>query len=584
MDEKKPHADLWGGGHKRAISGLLWRTIGVWCFLITGGPAAEAQTNCATQHAAGGVFICYPNPTENRADSIIPDLFHLSAQANAGHGQLIGRYRVLIDSRLVSDTRLAIPVQNLSIETNLKSPFDSGSHTLQLVVAGVGSAEVSGLQMYPSKSGLCDPFSRFDPRICSISNTRTRLRWSPAESVVPGSGGAPADPFEGYLAYLRLYGQNLKSIEADAGDAVAVDAQGNTYVASHTLADVELRKYAPDGSITYDSLFPACGKGFLSVAALAVNSSGHAWIAGNTSACLPPSPNAFHGNMAGTGQMRGFVMRADTTKPSNTPIFLTYLTDGESRISALRVDGDGNAYVTGTAASLDFPHESLLKVFEDSVSPGTRLGFVSAINPGGSGLLWSSLLQDVQLTALALDGAGTIYVTGRVTSCQPPSGSSTPARQAKPHRPTAARPAGCDDDVLVAGLADRGRRWSYMARLGGSAEEEGRAISTMQGHWILVTGETASPDFPVSSAASGSPPGKVRPFVAALEPCRTGILYSRLLTEADSGSAPEIALAPVLDAFAVGFPEALAASGFPKAGHQPAASVLKASPCHAAAQ
>ena len=49
---------------------------------------------------------------------------------------------------------------------------------------------------------------------------------------------------------------------------------------------------APNGSITYDSVIRSCGEGFLSVTALAVDEIGHAWIAGNTTACLAATPGA----------------------------------------------------------------------------------------------------------------------------------------------------------------------------------------------------------------------------------------------------------------------------------------------------
>lgn len=517
--------------------------------LILLSPVAKTQTSCAIENPAVGVFICSPQPSGSDSDSAIPDVFHLSAQGNASDGQLISRFRILIDNRQILDNRLAIPLQHLSIEMNLKSPFDSGSHTLMLLVAGVGSAEVKGLRIQPSKSSFCDPFSRFDPRTCSISNTTARLHWSLPDA-------RPQDPFDDYLSYVKLYGENLKSIEADASDAIAVDAQGNTYVASHSFADIELRKYTPNGSIVYDSLFRSCGEGFLSVAGLAIDNAGRTWIAGNTTACLPTTPDAFQGHVAGENRMHGFVMLVDTAKPGSAPKFLTYLSSVDSRIAAIRADNEGNAFVTGTTTSVDFPHDSILSVKDGAArAPATTLGFVSGLNPAGSGLLWSALLRNTRLTALALDGAGNVYITGRVASGQSRS------------------------DVLVAELSDRGRRLSYVATLGGSADEEGRAISvTEQGPWILVSGDTESPDFPVSSAVNKSRRVGMQPFVIALQPCKTGILASRLLTRSDDADAPVISLTPILDAFTTAFPGLLRPRG------NLASSVVSAPGCPAAAQ
>jgi hypothetical protein len=533
------------------LTGLM---SGVCCwFLVLRlllGVASEAQTNCAVQHAASGVFICYPNPSENRADTLVPGIFHLSAQGNPAGGQVIAGYKVLIDNRLVYENRFFAPLQNLSIETNLKSPFDSGMHTLRLVVQGAGSAEVKELQFYqPKNASFCDPFNRTDPRICSpstIRGPRGPLQWSLPE--VPPKPSS--DAFDRYAAYVSLFGQNLKSIEADVSDAMTVDAQGNLYVASHAFADVDLRKYAPDGSLIHASLIRSCGDGFLSVAGLAIDNAGRAWIAGNTTACLPASPNAVPVHLSEGSRTRGFVLLVDTTKPSSAePLFVTYLSDAENRIAAIRVDSEGNAYVTGMTASREFPHESLLSAGSVPFR-GAGIGFVSVLNPLGSGLLWSTLLENAQLTALALDGPGNVYVTGRVAS-----------------------------DVLVAELSDRGRRLSYVARFGGSAEEEGQAISTTaQGAWILVAGATASPDFP-TSLATKTPHRDLQTFAVGLQPCRTGVQHSRLFAEADSPIAPGIALGPALDAFATGFLGEVGTTGSIKAGQKPIASVAIAPTC-----
>ena len=101
----------------------------------------------------------------------------------------------------------------------------------------------------------------------------------------------------GYLAWLQLFGRNLKNIETDVSDAIAFDAQGNLYAASHVLNNLELRKYSPDGSITYDAVIESCGNGFLSVAGLAIRDPAHVWIAGNTAACIPTTPNALLPNV-----------------------------------------------------------------------------------------------------------------------------------------------------------------------------------------------------------------------------------------------------------------------------------------------
>lgn len=548
--------------------------------LLLAGRASEAQTTCATQHTDSGAFICYPNPSENGGDSLVPAIFHLSAQGNAADGRKIAGYKVLIDNRVIYEKKLMVPIQKLSIETNFKSPFDSGSHTLQVVIPGIGSAEVNKLQFYPSaNASFCEPFSRTDPRMCSPSPVGGSFQWSLPEAP---PGASTPDVFDRYSAYIKLYGLNLKKVEADVAEAMAVDAQGNLYIASHAFADVDLRKYGPNGSLLYASLIRSCGDGFLSVAGLAIDSTGRAWIAGNTTACLSTTPNAILSHLSHVGQARGFVMLVDTTKSTSmAPLYVTYLADVDNRIAAIRVDSEGNAYITGTTESLEFPHDSSLKIREGSAQLGPRRsGFVAALNPTGSGLLWSTILPDAQLTALALDDAGNVYVTGRVSSQKSSSGAGSAAQPGKKTCGAEGKLTMECGDVLVAELSDRGRRLSYAASFGGRAEEQGQTISaTGQGAWIFVTGDTDSPDFPTSSAENDRHQEGLQSFAVALQPCRSGAQYSRLLTEVSSNTAPAMALTPALDAFTSAFSGGIAGYQRGITGRKPFVPVQLAPEC-----
>jgi len=486
--------------------------------------AVYAQTSCGSEHRQAGVFICYPNPSLNAADSTLPKIFHISAQANAPGGETIDRYTIAVDNQVVYENRIITPVQRLAIELNLKSSVSDGLHTVRVSVDGAGNAEVKGLRFLPSKNmSFCEPVGTFEMPVCSPSNQRPPLSWAASEPA-----GAN-EPFSGYLAGLNLYRENLESLEADIADAATVDSYGNLYIALHSFADVELRKYAPNGSVNYDSVIRSCGDGFMSVAALAVDDAGHAWIAGNTTACLAPTPGALQTQIADKSQLHGFVMMLDTSKPNATaPLYVTYTADVENEIAAIRVDREKNVYITGVTSAAAYPHQSVLLMSGDTTSSahGKKIGFVSVLNSSGSRLLWSTLLQDSQPTALALDGAGTVFVTGRVASARLSSES---------------RDRG---NILIAGIVANGRRLSYAARLGQSGNEEGRAISiTSGGQWLLIAGATESQDDSSTLAA-------------ALQPCKTGIVYSRSLTRDDA--VPEIAVVPALDAFAAHFHRSLA--------------------------
>jgi hypothetical protein len=497
------------------MSAKLLIPPGLALLLLMAGSQAGAQTNCETRHPNPGVFICYPNPAENPADADIPETFHISAQVKAAEGRTVRLYSILIDGRVVYESKLPAALKKLSIETNLKSPPDRNPHTLGLVVYGAGSTEVSGLRIHESpNSPLCDPFSRTNPQACNLSTPATPLRWQP----ITGDGNQ-YQPAEAYTATLQAWSRNLKRLEADAADAVTVDTHGNLYTASHVLSDVEVRKYSPDGGILYDSLVRSCGAGFVQVSSMAATDSGLVWIAANTTACFEASGSAIQAHTGQPNRMRGIVILMDTTKASTiAPPYLAWLAGSEYRATAIRADRQGNAYVAGIAGSSDFPHQALLDAdTRTTASDKAEFGFVSALSRSGS-VRWSTLLRHLLPATVSSGPDGTVFVAGGQAS-----GTS---------------------GAILAAIADGGRRFSWMARPVGRDAQEFSPVSatavsaTARGEGILVAGP---------AIAKGRQP---RIFFAALRACGTDGFDFHLLPESVSEEAPGIALGGALDAVA----------------------------------
>jgi hypothetical protein len=469
--------------------------------------SVRAQTSCGIQHTGSGVFICDPDPSEYPADATIPELFHVSAQANAPEGVTTRHYSVFLDNDLLYDNRLATPVERLSIEINLRAPSKSGAHTLRIAVSDVGNAEVKGIQFRPSAAaGFCDPLSRVETFNACFAVMKAPLSWSIERPAAAGASQAAA---AGYTSYLELYRRNLKSLEADIADAVAVDSQGDLYVALHMFNGLELRKYTPNRSIVYDSVIQACGEGFLEISGLAVDNGGHAWMAGNTTACLSGTAGAWKARVSDTLQPHGFVLLLDTSKPVSTaPLYLTYLADVDNEISDIRVDSDGNAYVTGTTTSGDFPHKASVGLQAGHGQPGDGgpISFVSVLDKSGSSLQWSTLVRDVRLTALALDGERNVYLAGRT---------------------------GGDSDAVLARLSRQGDQLLDTTRLG---RGDARAIAISgEGPWTLIEGESQS-------------------LALALKACVNGKASTSLLPQDENSAGTEISQQLALDAFASHLP------------------------------
>jgi hypothetical protein len=439
----------------------------------------DAQTSCSVEHSGPGVFICSPSP----GDEPIPEYFHISVQANAFSEHGIRYYQILLDGKLQYDSRLPIPLERLSIELNLRSGLMSGTHTLRAVVDGAGIADVKDLKFHtPAGPGFCEVAEGFLIGPCMPQRHGSALVWT-----LPGAS---------YQKFLDLYRRNLKSFEADIGDAVVPDSQGNLFVAFHLLAGLEVRKYSSNGSIVSGSVVTDCRDASLGVSALALDNSGHLWIAGNTkAACFPTTPGAWHKNVPDNEQKRGFVVLVDLSKPMGAaPVYATYLADVDGWISDMAVDADGNAYVAGGTSSSEFPHTNRV-----SVGPSSRgMGFVSVLNRNGSGLQWSTLIDGAEIRALALDSAGKVFVTGR--------------------------------NVLLAELSDGGKKISYKTRLAG---KEGQAIAvSADGRWAFVQGEN---------------------FLLNVQPFGKGKISSQTSISNNDSNTSEIANRMALRAFAADF-------------------------------
>lgn len=79
--------------------------------------------------------------------------------------------------------------------------------------------------------------------------------------------------------------------------------------------------------------------------------------------------------------------------------------------TGVTVDASGNAYLSGFTASLDFPVTA--GAFETSHPCCGQVGFVTKVNPTGSGLIYSTYLNSAAYPAgIAVDSSGNAYVAG----------------------------------------------------------------------------------------------------------------------------------------------------------------------------
>jgi Beta-propeller repeat len=325
-----------------------------------------------------------------------------------------------------------------------------------------------------------------------------------------------------YSSYLGGSGSDCEGV-----GGIAVDASGNAYVAGWT--DIDSDYPATPGSLQLGCPAPVCvGKGVLTK----LNPAGSALVYSATLAGVPLGAVAIgsDGNAYVAGGSAGDVFVARVNASGSALIYGRTLggtrDDGASGIA---VDPAGDAYVTGTTESSDFP--TTPGAFQQSCpqrpTGSCFIAFVFRIDATGSALVYSTYLggeTSVQLqgtssmgTGIAVDQSGHAYVTGIAFSSDFPT---TPGA-------FQVDLGGDGNDAFVSKLNAAGSGLVYSTFLGGAGFDGAEGIGVDDAGNAYVVGFTGSIDFPTTNAfqsALRSSYGNA--FVAKLDPTGSALVYS----------------------------------------------------------
>jgi hypothetical protein len=152
---------------------------------------------------------------------------------------------------------------------------------------------------------------------------------------------------------------------------------------------------------------------------LAVDCLGNAYVTGNTSSSDFPTKDALQ--PVNGGYQDAFVAKLNQT--GSALVYSTYLGGSSTEAgNGIAVDCAGNAYITGTTFSSNFPTASPFQLRRRRWD-----AFVTKINSVGSAFYFSSFLGgtgDDGGYGIVVDNGGYAYITGSTTSSDFPSVSS----------------------------------------------------------------------------------------------------------------------------------------------------------------
>ena len=307
----------------------------------------------------------------------------------------------------------------------------------------------------------------------------------------------------------------------DVANGVAVDTAGGVYVAGFTtstnfplqgpyqntlngISNAFVTKLNSSGSTLAYSTY--LGEGGDVATAVAVDSTGNAYVTGATPAPTFPTTTGAFQTTCGTGaNCNGGLNDAFVTKFNSTGSNLLYSTflggEGSDQGLGIAVDGSGDAYVTGlTQSPLHFPVKLAI---QGTFGGGIQDAFVTELNPTGTGLVYSTYLGgslDDAGSSIAIDGSNNAYVVGQTNSTDFPKAAATQGAL-KGGR-----------DAFVSQISASGSSLTFSTYLGGSLDENvnasGGTLSPLggiavdnAGANIYVVGNTASTDFPATAGA-----------------------------------------------------------------------------------
>jgi len=331
-------------------------------------------------------------------------------------------------------------------------------------------------------------------------------------------------------------------------DGIQTEVSGRYVLQGDNGVGFALGTYNTARALTIDpvlSYSTYLGGGLTDVpSAIAVDPTGAAYVTGYTkSVNFPVTPGVFQpthpGTVCGNDVLAAPCDQVFIAKinPAGTALlYCTYLggriasaqNQGGERATAITVDSQGNALLTGWTHSTDFPTSAALQ----PNNKGLGDGFLTKLNSAGSGLVFSTYLGgsgSEAASALAVDLLGNSYV-----ALLNDGGPDLPTSS------TSHRVFGNNKGTLVLKVTPAGSALLYSAVIGATTAN---AIAVDSVGAAYLAGQADETGFPTVNAIQPTFHGVfVDAFVTKIDPAGTSLVYSTYLGGSGSDTVFGIAV------------------------------------------